>query len=623
MTSYNTTMLTQTKTITIFGIRISAFFAVMLSVLCIKIVSAQEGFEVREIIFSGNQTLSSSVLEEQISMHTVSWFNRVILGKDIYWFDQNSLEIDLEALRYFYHTEGFLNVAIDADLNEIDWDDQHLTVVFSIIESLPVKVDKTHINIRSDSSETPVSDQEQIADGLKQLTLSAGTRFRDNDLKSDRQRLISYYVNRGFPYVEVGHDLSLKSSMDSVDIEWQVITGPECTFGEIQILGNQVVAEKSIREQLSFNEGELFQQQLIDTSHRDVYSLGMFKAVSMHAVLEREVKTAVPIKVEVREASGLISRFGAGFGTEEKFRAFVDLTRLGFFGNTRRLSLFLKHSTLEPYHINLEFTQPAFLHPRASLQLNPYLRRQDEPGYKVSKMGARASLIYDFSQRILSSFSYIYENVTQDTVSAQKNTGESTYDKKMFVLNFSADRTLPRFDPDRGNYIGVNLKVNGFIFKTPLPFTKILLEYRRFQEFYGMVLGLRFKIGSIKPTQANEFIPVEERFYSGGSNSIRGWSRAELGPLDAEGLPTGGNSLLESSFEFRVPLSGAFASVYFLDLGNVWEPSFYYRLNELRYSAGVGLRYATFIGPVRLDVARPIFDEVRTWQIHFSVGHAF
>jgi len=586
-------------------------------------LAAQEGFEVRDIVFNGNKIIPASELEDVLSMHTVSWFNRVILQKDPYWFNQNSLDNDIAVLKYLYHTEGYLNAGIKAALQEIDWENQYLSVVFEITESIPVAVDKVIMHIMRDSTDSAAITPPQKDEIRQRLILTTGKRFRDEDLRGDRQRLINYFLNTGFPYVDVGYDFRLKNKKELVDIEWQIYTGPVCTFGEIEILGNEVVDDGSIREQLSFEKGSVFQQQLIDTSHRDVYSLGMFKAVSMHAVLDRQKKSSVPIKVEVREAPVLSSRFGAGYGTEEHFRAFVDLIRLGFLGNTRRLSLYLKHSGLEPYNINLEFTQPAFLHRRASLQLNPYLRRQDEPGYKVTRKGIRTSLIYDFSQRIFSSFSYIYENVSQDTVSSQRSTYESNYNKQMFVINFSVDRTLPRFDPDRGNYIGINLKLNGLLLKTPLPFNKILLDFRRFQKVVGMVMGVKLKIGAITPTQSNDLIPVEERFYGGGSSSLRGWSRAQLGPLNSEGNPTGGNSLWESSVEFRFPVADPLFGAFFLDFGNVWEPSFYYRLNDLRYSAGAGIRYTTFIGPVRLDVARPIFETERAWQLHFSVGHAF
>ena len=112
-------------------------------------------------------------------------------------------------------------------------------------------------------------------------------------------------------------------------------------------------------------------------------------------------------------------------------------------------------------------------------------------------------------------------------------------------------------------------------------------------------------------------------FYSGGSNSVRGWMRQELGPTDEQGIPTGGSTLFEGSVEWRQRFIGSFGGVAFLDFGNVWQEEYAFKPSEIRYAAGVGMRYRTPIGPMRFDIARPVFDEENTWQWHLSVGHAF
>jgi outer membrane protein insertion porin family len=96
-----------------------------------------------------------------------------------------------------------------------------------------------------------------------------------------------------------------------------------------------------------------------------------------------------------------------------------------------------------------------------------------------------------------------------------------------------------------------------------------------------------------------------------------------LGPIDPFGNPIGGRSLLEFSSEVRYPVYDIVSGVAFMDCGNVWLESYTWKLNEIRYSLGLGIRIRTPIGPVRLDAARPIFDDETKIQIHFSVGHAF
>jgi outer membrane protein insertion porin family len=130
-------------------------------------------------------------------------------------------------------------------------------------------------------------------------------------------------------------------------------------------------------------------------------------------------------------------------------------------------------------------------------------------------------------------------------------------------------------------------------------------------------------IGGINSSDLSQFIPVEDRFYSGGSNSIRGWYLQELGPKRPSGSPLGGKSIMENNFEFRIPLFWKLGFVTFLDAGNVWIPSYSYHLNDLAYAAGGGLRVDTPIGPVRFDIGFPLWNKKTSPQFFISVGQAF
>ena len=169
----------------------------------------------------------------------------------------------------------------------------------------------------------------------------------------------------------------------------------------------------------------------------------------------------------------------------------------------------------------------------------------------------------------------------------------------------------------------ITYKFSGLGFGSDFNYNKLQIDLRRYQRFRGNVLAYRLKIGSIRSFDESEFIPVEDRFYAGGATSVRGWGRQQLGPKDTQGNPIGGSSLLEGSLEMRYRLVWDLGGVFFWDFGNVWEGFSEYRLNEIRHSLGFGLRYATPIGPIRIDAARPIRDVEDRWQFHFSVGHAF
>jgi outer membrane protein insertion porin family len=190
-------------------------------------------------------------------------------------------------------------------------------------------------------------------------------------------------------------------------------------------------------------------------------------------------------------------------------------------------------------------------------------------------------------------------------------------------LGFTWDNSSPLFSPDKGYFLLTSLKLNGFTSDAAYPFLKVLIDVRRYSRDLKIKTAYRLKIGNIESYESTGFTPVEERFFSGGATSVRGWGRQQLGPKDETGKPTGGKSLLEGSFELRFPIFYKFIGVTFFDFGNVWQNSGVYRLNELRYAVGAGLGINTPIGPVRLDVGMPIFDEEKHLEFHLNIGQAF
>ncbi len=176
--------------------------------------------------------------------------------------------------------------------------------------------------------------------------------------------------------------------------------------------------------------------------------------------------------------------------------------------------------------------------------------------------------------------------------------------------------------PTRGSYKSILLKYSG-LGGGNYRYTKTLFDLRKYQRIGRPVLALRAQIGNLISFNTPKFIPLEERFYAGGSQSVRGWGRFQLGPMDDDGIPVGGRGLFVGSVELRTPISKSFSIATFLDMGNVWRDQRNINLNDLRYAAGIGVRYSTPIGPIRVDFAHPVWDTANQLQIHFSVGEAF
>jgi outer membrane translocation and assembly module TamA len=149
----------------------------------------------------------------------------------------------------------------------------------------------------------------------------------------------------------------------------------------------------------------------------------------------------------------------------------------------------------------------------------------------------------------------------------------------------------------------------------------------------GWVLAFKVLPGVLKTLGTEDVVdgdtvigvPLFERLFAGGSTSVRGYRRRELGPLDVNGNPVGGEAVFETSAELRYPLFGSFRGVAFVDAGNVWRESGDVELSDLRYTPGLGVRYDTPIGPIRVDAGfkTRAEDPGPGVVFHLSVGNAF
>jgi outer membrane translocation and assembly module TamA len=181
-------------------------------------------------------------------------------------------------------------------------------------------------------------------------------------------------------------------------------------------------------------------------------------------------------------------------------------------------------------------------------------------------------------------------------------------------------------NPTKGEVLSVTFDQAGKIWGGQFRFYKMTGEARKYlQVGWETILTGRLKVGFAEPFGSEENLPIFERFYSGGEKSVRGYARRKLGPLDANGDPIGGLSLIEGSLELRRPIWGPLGGALFVDFGQVSTRSFDLPVNDLKFGSGFGVNYQTPVGPLSLYVGfpwRPPRGE-STWQVYFSVGAFF
>ncbi len=585
--------------------------------------AAGEGLPLTSLRFMGNQHFSEGELREQLFLNARTGLSRLSFWRKLPMYHESMMQRDLRGLLRFYQREGFIQVRILPEVELID--EKGVRLTYRIEEGTRVAV--TEVQVQLSDSSTAILEIWKKA--KIRLIPRSKSGYRDEAVQADLQSLTALYANQGYAYAETRVLPRLEDQERAVRLFYTLDPGPPCRFGPVVIQGDTIVSPRTITRQLALRPGKAYSQKNLEKSQRQIYQLGIFQYVTVKAALDSQQNPILPVTIQVKAAKPWTIKTGIGYGFEDQVRVVLDIRKLNFLHGARRLNLNLKHSHLEPYAFDLILTQTGFPAPQTSLVLNPFLLRQAEPGFTVDRAGVNVAHQQRFATYTDGSLRYTLEQdylkvsgLTRDQ--ALDSSRIALYHKSYITLSMARDNSLPLFYPQRGLYTAATVTWAGVGFRSDLHFLKILGEVRHYTRVgRTAVLATRLKAGSLRALGADRFTPIEERFYAGGSNSVRGWGYSQLGPKNSAGHPIGGNSLLELGAELRRDLSSLFSSVLFVDSGNVWSRLHGHRFDQLRTAAGFGLRYRTPIGPIRLDFGWPVGLGRNRVQMHLSVGQAF
>jgi outer membrane protein assembly complex protein YaeT len=584
---------------------------------------------VRSLTWTGLHAIDRSDLEARLFTQSRDWWN---FWGDLPPFDLPTLEGDLARIAAVYRELGYYQTKASYTL-ERDLAKGEIRVHVTVDEGPPVHLARWAIDL----SQLPGGDVRWHDRLVKRLPLKEGAVFSVANYGAAKRALLQGVANGGFPDAAIDGGGEVDLATNEATISWTVRPGPRVVLGVIRIEGMQTVGEEVIRRELAIKTGDLYSEAKFAQSQRQVSDLGLFRSTAL--VLEpsaeespgptpKRVTRDVRVKVEERPLHSI--RLGLGYGTEDKVRAQVGWLHRNVTGRADTLDVRARFSSTQD-EFQATLREPHVPDPRTTLYIDSRIRDDTLPAYDdlslLNRVSVERALRLGWSGQIGYDLEWVDVRSVPSAVATGLKNPTDSYFLGYLDLGVRRITTDSLVEPTRGTWLELGIETAGRWLGSQRDYVRWTADGRGYWPIGPTVLAGRVMLGTIAGfghTDADE-LPITKLFFGGGSGLLRGYDFQHFGTEDAKGQAVGGDSALVASAEWRFPIWRELHGDTFVDAGQLSRQSWDWKPEDLRFSAGVGLRYATPLGPVRVDIATPVnppsnVDRVRVW---FAIGQAF
>ncbi len=532
---------------------------------------------------------------------------------------------DVKLIERLLQSEGFYDGIATASINTLPNQENRLTV--TLVATPGPRYALGSIAITGAAPEP-------TAIARQALKLDTGAPIVAAAIEAGEGRVAIRLPEQGYPFATVGErDIVLDEDTHVGDYTLPIVAGPKGRFGNIQVAGDPIFSPRHIRVLRRFKEGDPYDSRKTDDLRRALIATSLFSTVAVEPVRTGETLADGTERVDllVRQSKGRWRQLAAqaGYGTGEGVKVQGSWTHRNLFPPEGALTLNLIAGTLEQ-SLGAQFRRSNAGQRDRVLAIGTSVARQRFQAFQADTIQLNASLSRAstpiFQKRWTWSIgTELLASRERPNADIDPNRARRTYFIGALPLQLGYDRSNSLLDPTRGFRINTRLspevqQVSGGPFDT---YGRLLIDISGYYPVSGsFTIAGRSRVGSIIGA-ARDAIAPSRRYYAGGGGSVRGYGFQQLGPKDAQGDPVGGRSVTEFAIEGRYRF-GNFGIVPFIDAGQVSESSVP-TLSGLRFGAGIGGRYYTNFGPLRIDVATPIGRRrgETAVALYLSIGQAF
>lgn len=657
----------------IFNITYIAFF-------CFLLLSADEGFAqenediklIWDVEFEGNIQYEDPIIERYIANQRPSFWKR-LRGENEKGMVLDEFEIRKDVIRIerFYQRRGYPKVEVKYELKEGSTREQQ-KLVFLIKENKPLRINTLEI-----ITNASIRDKEYIQSDAKylrtinRLPFRRGKRYQVIE-KAEVVSLVTEALNNlGYIYATVTVEETIDTIDNLVDVQIVSIPGPKTIISSFNIEGEETLDKQLIFRETGLKLGEVYSSEKLREAQREVYKHHLFR-LALVSIPDQPKDSTLDLTLKVKELPLRSFRVRVGSGDFDRldgpleFNNFWKLFRgqstwiyRNIGGKGSQFSSTIKLSYFETF-FSSEYLFPYVFNTKSSFRINPFIENRIEPAYSITTGGLINSFGYEYNRNLTGTLAYEFAINNEYDIANEQNQDITqvlpdsvlSYNISSFSLNVYYANGLSR--GKRGWIIQPYIQLSGIFGESDFSFQKFAFDIRKFTELSPkLVLATRIQAGTIYFAKQDS-LPADIEFYAGGTSSVRAYKRNTLGPKRAfvikgekpgvpdqvNFVPIGGKAFLTFNFELRQQLDNmlkGFGIAAFLDGGQVWKSIRTIDDRELQYSTGVGIRYETPIGPVRIDFGYklnptdydlelfPGINEkpAKRWRLHISVGQAF
>ena len=551
--------------------------------------------------------------------------------------DRNELETDRARLRTLYFNKGYLDFKVkDIKLTPTADDPEFVDLHFIVEEGEPYIVDKV-----------TVSGNEKLSSErlLPLVRLKSGEVYSQASRDDTIRTISAVYDADGYSDLTVRPVLAADYPNHKVSVDFQISEGRKYFVRNVDIIGNSATREKVLRRELAIQPGDPVTKRRIEISRQRLMGMGYFtkveaEAVNADALNEKDIRITVeekPDRYNFRIGAGA-SDVNSFFGMAEISTNNFDITNPGnwFYGGGQRMRIQGIYG-IDDAGFNIDFVEPWLFDMPLRFELSSYLTTSEYDDWDEEHLGVRTSLqrkIFDDFTTIAAGYKFevVHVNNIDDRIRGYLNSHD--FDRwsrvSQFSLMLSRDTRDSIVDPTEGYYINLFGAISPEVLGSSTNFFRLEAKGSYHYSFFdkAIVVSLGAKIGVVTGFDYHDDVPLYEKYFLGGSGSVRGFGYRDIGKM-VNGCNVGGQTMLLLNAEVSHPIWGPLRGAAFVDAGDTWDNAYSMDFSTMNVGVGYGLRLKLPMiqAPLRLDLAYPVVvgqDNIRRkLRVHFNVGFSF